>query len=245
MITKAEADQCFENENMRSCYEIFFKMDTMELDRRIWEAWAEASQVVPIFNVAHVRSFLCRMGSQLDIGKDDIVKQQRVKFLLLKRHFHICDQPDILSCPNRDIKGICDHTDSQPRDNSEPHRKKRKLTSMEEETLSKFTKNPDVSFVAKSQGVPANVVYNNLTSCLENGEDVEVKHLGVDAEMLERIEYEWHQDPQTFADLVENPILLSPKVGEIQQNLENSGFQGITKERVGVGLAACKRKLLF
>ena len=63
--------------------------------------------------------------------------------------------------------------------------------------------------------------------------------------MLQRIEYEWHQDPETFADLVENPILLSPKVDKIQENLESSGLQGITKEKVKVGLAACKRKLLF
>ena len=116
---------------------------------------------------------------------------------------------------------------------------------MEEETLSRFAKNPDVSSVARSQNVPEDVVFNHLTSCLENGEDVEVSHLGVDAGMLQRIEYEWHQDPETFADLVENPILLSPKVDKIQENLESSGLQGITKEKVKVGLAACKRKLLF
>ena len=244
VITRAQADQCFENENMSSCYETFFKMDTMELDRRIWEVFAKASQV-PFFSVAYVKSFLSWMGRELDIGEDDIVKQQRVMFLLLKRHFHICAQPDILSCPNRDLRGICDHTSTQASDNSEPHRKKRKLTSMEEETLSKFAKNPDVSSVARSQNVPEDVVFNHLTSCLENGEDVEVRHLGVDAGMLQRIEYEWHQDPETFADLVENPILLSPKVDKIQENLESSGLQGITKEKVKVGLAACKRKLLF
>ena len=224
-------------------------MDTMELDRRIWEAWAEASQVVPcvpfVSAALDVNSFLSWMGRELDIGKDDIVKQQRVMFLLLKRHFHICDQPNILSCPNRDIRGICDLIDIQPKDSCEPNRKKRKLTSVEEETLSRFTQNPNVSLVARSQGLSEDVVFNHLTSCLENGKDVELKHLGVDAKMLERIEHEWHQDPQTFADLVENPILLSPKVGKIQKNLENSFLQGITKEKVRVGLAACKRKLLF
>jgi len=116
---------------------------------------------------------------------------------------------------------------------------------MEEETLLMFTKNPNISSVARSQNVPVAVVYNHLTSCLENGEDVDLQHLGVDAKMLERIEHEWHQDPHTFADLVENPILLSPKVDEIQENLESSGLQGITKEKVKVGLAACKKKLLF
>ena len=245
MITRAQAEHCFGNESMRSCHEIFFKMDTLELDRRIGDAFTDASREVPFESVASVKSFLRAMERRLDLKKDDIVKQQRVIFLLLKRHFHICDKPDILSCPNRDIRGICDHIDTQPNDNCEPQKKKRKLTSVEEETLSRFTQNPDVSLVARSQGVSEDVVYNHLTSCLESGKDVEVKHLGVDAKMLKRIEYEWHQDPLTFADLVENPILLSPKVSAIQQNLESSGLPGITKEKVKVGLASCKRKLLF
>ena len=75
--------------------------------------------------------------------------------------------------------------------------------------------------------------------------DVDVKRLGVDTKMLEHIEYEWHQDPQIFVDLVENSVLLSPKVRHIQQNLDNSGFRGITQEKVRLGLAACKRRKLF
>ena len=63
--------------------------------------------------------------------------------------------------------------------------------------------------------------------------------------MLKQIEYEWHQDPQVFVDLVENSVLLSPKVRQIQQNLENAGFRGITQEKVQLGLAACKRRKLF
>ena len=169
MITRAQADHCFGNESMHSCYEIFFRMDTLELDRRIGDAFADASHEVPLENVASVKSFLRVMERVLDLKKDDIVKQQRVMFLLLKRHFHICDQPNILSCPNRDIRGICDLIDIQPKDSCEPNRKKRKLTSVEEETLSMFTKNPDVSSVAKSQGVSEDLVFNHLTSCLENG----------------------------------------------------------------------------
>ena len=145
MITRAQADQCFENGSMRSCYQTFFKMDTMQLDRRIGEAFEEASNETPFESVLSVRSFLSKIERHLNIRKDDIVKQQRVMFLLLKRHFHICDQAEILSCPNRDTKGVCDHTSIPTMDHSELHRKKRTLTSVEEETLSSFTKNPDVS----------------------------------------------------------------------------------------------------
>ena len=121
-------------------------MDTMELDKRIGEAFSEASQEVPFESVTSVKLFLLAMERHLDWKKDDIVKQQRAMFLLLKRHFHICDQPDILSCANSDCKGICDSSD--------PHRKKRKLTSTEEEThLSRFKMNPDVSLIAISQRV--------------------------------------------------------------------------------------------
>ena len=129
MITRAQADQCFENGSMHSCYEAFFKMDTMELDRRIGEAFVEASNETPFESVLSVKSFLSMIERLLDIRKDDIVKQQRVMFLLLKRHFHICDQAEILSCPNRDTKGVCDHTSTPTKDHSEPLRKKRKLAS--------------------------------------------------------------------------------------------------------------------
>merc|ERR1712126_207233 len=129
VITRDQADQCFENGNIRSCYETFFKMVTMELDRRIREAFVEASNETPFEGVVSVESCLSRIERRLEIRKDDKVKQQRVKFLLLKRHFHICDQADILSCPNRDTNGICDHTRTPPKDHSEPHRKKRKPTS--------------------------------------------------------------------------------------------------------------------
>ena len=145
-ITRDQANLCFGNETMSSCYETFFNMDTMELDKRIGEAFSEASQEVPFESVTSVKLFLLAMERHLDWKKDDIVKQQRAMFLLLKRHFHICDKPDILSCANSDCKGICDSSD--------PHRKKRKLTSTEEKThLSRFKMNPDVSLIAISQRV--------------------------------------------------------------------------------------------
>ena len=43
---------------MSSCYETFFKMDTMELDKRIGEAFSEASQEVPFESVTSVKLFL-------------------------------------------------------------------------------------------------------------------------------------------------------------------------------------------
>ena len=230
--------------SMASCYEVFFKMDTMELDRRICETFTEVSRKIPFESLGSVNSFLSMMSEQLNLKKDDIVKQQRVIFLLLKRYFHICDQPDgdILTCPNRNVNGVCD---SKQRRFCESAYRKKKLSNPEMETLSKFTKTPDVSVVAKSQGISEDVVYTHLTSCLEHGKDVDVKHLGVDTKMLKQIEYEWHQDPQVFVDLVENSVLLSPKVRQIHQNLDNSGFRGITQEKVRLGLAACKRRKLF
>ena len=230
--------------SMASCYEVFFKMDTMELDRRICETFTEVSRKIPFESLVSVNSFLSMMFEQLNLKKDDIVKQQRVIFLLLKRYFHICDQPDgdILTCPNRNVNGVCDSKQRRFREYAD---RKRKLSSPEMETLSKFTETPDVSAVAKSQGISEGDVYTHLTSCLEHGKDVDVKHLGVDTKMLKQIEYEWHQDPQVFVDLVENSVLLSPKVRQIHQNLDNSGFRGITQEKVQLGLAACKRRKLF
>ena len=240
----SQANLCFDTLSMASCYEVFFKMDTMELDRRICETFTEVSRKIPFESLVSVNSFLSMMAEQLNLRKDDIVKQQRVIFLLLKRYFHICDQPagDILTCPNRDVKGVCD---SKQRRLCESSDRKRKLSSPEMETLSKFTKTPDVSVVAKSQGISEDVVYTYLTSCLEHGKDVDVKPLGVDTKMLEQIDYEWHQNPQIFVDLLENSVLLSPKVRQIQKNLDNSGFRGITQEKVRLGLAACKKRKLF
>ena len=96
--------------SMASCYEVFFKMDTMELDRRIYETFTEVSRKIPFESLVSVNSFLSMMSEQLNLKKDDIVKQQRVTFLLLKRYFHICDQPDgdLLTCPNRNMNGVCD-----------------------------------------------------------------------------------------------------------------------------------------
>ena len=140
------------------------------------------------------------------------------------------------------MNGVCDSKQGRLCESAD---RKRKPSSPEMETLSKFTETPDVSAIAKSQGISEDVVYTHLTSCLEHGMDVDVKRLGVDTKMLEHIEYEWHQDPQIFVDLVENSVLLSPKVRQIQQNLDNSGFRGITQEKVRLGLAACKRRKLF
>ena len=132
----SQANLCFDTMSMASCYEVFFKMDTMELDREICETFTEVSQKIPFESLVSVNSFLSMMSKQLNLRKDDIVKQQRVIFLLLKRYFHICDQPgDILTCPNRNVNGVCD---SKQRRHCESADRKRKLSIPEMETLSKF-----------------------------------------------------------------------------------------------------------